>query len=56
MHISLSKDNVVQGCHSELGLPVRILFASNSLKLCFKIFFFAGVCNYCEERISFLKN
>ena len=26
------------------------LFTSNSLKLCFKIFFFTGVSNYCEER------
>ena len=29
---------------------IRILFASNSLKLCFKLFFFTGVSNYCEER------
>ena len=33
-----------------LWLDLRILFASNSLKLCFKLFFFTGVSNYCEER------
>ena len=33
-----------------LWLDLRISFASNSLKLCFKIFFFTGVSNYCEER------
>ena len=33
-----------------LWLDWRILFASNSLKLCFKLFFFTGVSNYCEER------
>ena len=33
-----------------LWLELRILFASNSLKLCFKPFFFIGVSNYCEER------
>jgi len=35
---------------SYLWLDLRILFASNSLKLCFKLFFFTGVSNYCEER------
>ena len=41
-----------------LWLDLRILFASNSLKLCFKLFFLAGVSNYCEERKErrFLKN
>ena len=36
MHISLSKDNVVQGSHCELGLlwlDLKISFAGNSLKL-----------------------
>ena len=33
-----------------LWLDWRILFESNSLKLCFKLFFFTSVSNYCEKR------
>ena len=53
MHISLSKDNVVQGSHCELGLPgVRLknIICEQLFKAEFKLFFFTGVSNYCEER------
>ena len=33
-----------------LWLDFRELFASNSLKLCFKLFFLTDVSDYCEER------
>ena len=45
MHISLSEDNVVQGCHCELGLPVVRLKTIISEQL------FKAVCSHERLRV-----
>lgn len=45
------KYNVVQGSHTELGiLVVSPAFASNSLKVIFKLFILIEVSHHCVKR------